>query len=132
MARVPRPAGSPASPHRPVRALALLALAELGAVSLWFSATAVLPALQAAWDLSPTGAAWLTAAVQAGFVVGALASAVLSLPDAVPPRRLMAWLSPSPAPPRTSGSRGACPRWRRRSSCASSPASAWPASTRRR
>ncbi len=90
MARVPLPAGSPASVHRPVLALALLALAELGAVSLWFSATAVLPALRAAWDLSPTGAAWLTAAVQAGFVVGALASALLSLPDAIPPRRLMA------------------------------------------
>ena len=75
-----------ASPARP---LALLALAELCAVTLWFSATAVLPALQAAWDLSPTGAAWLTAAVQAGFVVGALGSAVLNLPDVLPPRRML-------------------------------------------
>ena len=73
----------------PVRPLALLALAELCAVTLWFSATAVLPALRAAWDLSPTGAAWLTAAVQAGFVVGALASAVLNLPDVLPPRRML-------------------------------------------
>ena len=73
----------------PVLPLALLALAELCAVTLWFSATAVLPALQASWHLSPTGAAWLTAAVQAGFVVGALASAVLNLPDVLPPRRML-------------------------------------------
>ena len=73
----------------PVRPLALLALAELCAVTLWFSATAVLPALQAAWELSPTGAAWLPAAVQAGFVVGALGSAVLNLPDVLPPRRML-------------------------------------------
>jgi MFS family permease len=73
----------------PFRPLALLALAELGAVTLWFSATAVLPTLQAAWQLSPTGAAWLTAAVQAGFVVGALGSAVLNLPDVLPPRRML-------------------------------------------
>jgi MFS family permease len=75
-------------PHRPVRELTLLAIAELLAMTLWFSATAVLPALGAAWSLSPTGAAWLTAAVQAGFVVGALASAALNLPDVLPPRRM--------------------------------------------
>src|SRR5688500_18486355 len=65
-------------PHRPLRELTLLAVAELLAMTLWFSATAVLPALSAAWSLSATGAAWLTAAVQAGFVVGALASAALN------------------------------------------------------
>jgi MFS family permease len=75
-------------PHRPLRELTLLAVAELLAMTLWFSATAVLPALSAAWSLSPTGAAWLTAAVQAGFVVGALASAALNLPDVLPPRRM--------------------------------------------
>ncbi len=73
-----------------VRALLLLAIAELLAMTLWFSATAVMPALVAAWALSPTGAAWLTAAVQAGFVVGALGSAVLNLPDVLPPRRMFA------------------------------------------
>src|SRR5512134_1407314 len=77
--------------HRPMRQLTLLALSELLAMTLWFSATAVLPALSAAWALSPTGAAWLTAAVQAGFVVGALASAVLNLPDVLPPRRMFAF-----------------------------------------
>jgi hypothetical protein len=73
-----------------VRALLLLATAELLAMTLWFSATAVMPALVAAWALTPTGAAWLTAAVQAGFVVGALGSAVFNLPDVLPPRRMFA------------------------------------------
>jgi len=70
--------------------IALLALAQLLAMTLWFSATAVLPSLERAWDLGPTGAAWLTAAVQLGFVIGALASAVFNLPDLLPPRRLVA------------------------------------------
>ena len=61
-------------------------------MTLWFSATAVLPSLQRAWGLSATGAAWLTAAVQLGFVVGALGSALTNLPDVLPPRRML-WLS---------------------------------------
>ena len=78
------------SAHRPVRELGLLALSQVLAMTLWFSATAVLPALIAAWSLSATGAAWLTAAVQLGFVVGALGSAVFNLPDVLPPRRMLA------------------------------------------
>jgi MFS family permease len=70
----------------------LLAVAELLAMTLWFSATAVLPALEQQWGLSASGAAWLTAAVQLGFVAGALGSAVLNLPDVLPPRRML-WLS---------------------------------------
>jgi len=81
--------GAPAA-HRPTWPLVFLAVTEVSAVTLWFSATAVLPALRVAWDLSPTGAAWLTAAVQAGFVVGALGSAILNLPDVLPPRRMVA------------------------------------------
>ena len=54
------------------RALALLATAELFAMALWFSATAVAPDLAAEWGLSAVERAWLTNAVQVGFVVGAL------------------------------------------------------------
>src|SRR3990172_4760249 len=79
---------APAAPH-PVRQLALLALAELLAMTLWFSATAVLPALRLAWELSPTGAAWLTAAVQLGFVLGALRSPLFHLPPLFPPPPLL-------------------------------------------
>jgi MFS family permease len=76
--------------HGPIVQLALLSLSQLLALTLWFSATAVLPSLQRAWGLSPTGSAWLTAAVQVGFVVGALGSALTNLPDVLPPRRMMA------------------------------------------
>jgi MFS family permease len=77
------------------RALALIALGELLGMSLWFSASAVSPALKAEWSLTDTAAAWLTLAVQLGFVAGTLASAIGNLPDIVPTRRLFAvsaWL----------------------------------------
>jgi MFS family permease len=56
----------------------------------WFSATAVAPALERDWSLTPAGAAWLVAVVQVGFVAGSIAAAVLNLPDRLQPRRLMA------------------------------------------
>jgi hypothetical protein len=72
------------------RALALVATAELLAMSLWFSASAVAPELTATWDLTGTEAGFLTSAVQLGFVAGALASAALTLSDTVAPRHLFA------------------------------------------
>lgn len=66
------------------RALALLALTELLGMSVWFSASAVVPALREAWGLSASAQAWLTMSVQLGFVAGALGSAVLNLADRVP------------------------------------------------
>ena len=73
------------------RALFFLSLAELGALSLWFSAAAVLPALSREWHLGDGGRAGLTIAVQAGFIVGTLGSALGNLPDIVSPRILMLW-----------------------------------------
>jgi MFS family permease len=72
------------------RALVLLALAELLGMSLWFSAAAVVPVLQSEWQLTPARAAWLTLAVQLGFVAGTLASALANLPDIISTRRLFA------------------------------------------
>lgn len=74
---------SPAPPAGKTRTLALLALAELFGMSVWFSASAVVPTLAAAWGLSDSGRAGLTMSVQLGFVLGALASALLSLADRV-------------------------------------------------
>jgi len=71
------------------RALAALSLAELLALSLWFSASAVLPALSREWSLGSSGRASLTIAVQLGFIVGTLASALGNLPDVWSPRALM-------------------------------------------
>ncbi|MBI4475582.1 MAG: MFS transporter [Acidobacteria bacterium] len=70
--------------------LAWLSLAEFLGMSLWFSATAVVPALSAEFELDHSRAAWMTMAVQGGFVVGTLASALLNLPDVLRVRRLFA------------------------------------------
>ena len=69
-----------------LRALALLAAALVLSMTTWFSATAVVPQLRAEWDLGNTAAAWLTIAVQVGFVAGALSGSALSLADVFPPR----------------------------------------------
>jgi MFS family permease len=72
------------------RALALLSLAELLGMSLWFSASAVVPSLRSEWSLDDSGAGWLTIAVQLGFVLGTLLSAVLNLADIIRARTLFA------------------------------------------
>jgi MFS family permease len=72
------------------RALVVVAVAELLAMSLWFSATAAAPELAAEWGLTPGETALLTTAVQLGFVAGALLSSVLTLADVVRPRYLFA------------------------------------------
>jgi MFS family permease len=70
--------------------LALVALAEFLGMTLWFSATAAAPAIRAELALTGNQAAWLTMAVQAGFVAGTLLSATLNLADALNARRLFA------------------------------------------
>lgn len=70
--------------------LLLLAMAELLAMALWFSASAVVPQLTAEWGLSGGQQAWLTMSVQLGFVVGALLGAGLNLADRLDCRYLFA------------------------------------------
>lgn len=72
------------------RVLLIIALAELLAMSLWFSATAAAPELATEWGLTDGETAWLTIAVQLGFVAGALLSSVLTLADVIRPRYLFA------------------------------------------
>jgi MFS family permease len=67
-----------------------LSLAVLLAKALWFSASAVLPQLNAAWQLSETAQSWMTISVQLGFVAGALISAILVLSDRIQSSRLIA------------------------------------------
>jgi MFS family permease len=71
------------------RALALLAVALVLSMTTWFSASAVVPQLRAEWGLSDGAAAWLTIAVQLGFVCGALVSSLLNLSDVVPPKHVI-------------------------------------------
>ncbi len=70
------------------RALVGIAGAQLFALSLWFSASAVAPQLEIVWDLSVGEVTWLTLAVQLGFVAGALGIAMSGIADSIPARRL--------------------------------------------
>jgi MFS family permease len=68
------------------RMLALIALAELLGMSVWFAANAVAPQLAARWSLSPSETGWLSTVVQLGFVAGTAAAALLNLADTLPSR----------------------------------------------
>jgi MFS family permease len=68
----------------------IIAICEVAALALWFSASAVVPALVRDYGLSGFMQAALTSGVQLGFVAGCLVSAILGLPDRVDPRRLFA------------------------------------------
>lgn len=59
-------------------------------MSLWFTASAVTPQLQAAWELTSAQAGWLTTIVQLGFVAGTATAALLNLADLWPARWLVA------------------------------------------
>lgn len=65
------------------RTLALLALAELLGMSLWFTATAVSEELGARWALSPSQVGWLSTSVNLGFVAGTAVAAILNLADII-------------------------------------------------
>ena len=68
--------------------LGLIALGEFLGMTLWFSATAVTPTLVSELALDADQTAWLTMAVQAGFVCDTLLSAFLNLPDVLNARYL--------------------------------------------
>jgi len=70
--------------------IAIIALCQVMAMAMWFSASAIVPALTAEFHLSRFTQAALTSGVQAGFVLGCLASAILGLADRIDPRRFFA------------------------------------------
>jgi MFS family permease len=59
-------------------------------MSLWFSGSAVVPALSREWQLTDAEVSWIAIAVQLGFVAGTLLSATLNLPDIISTRHLFA------------------------------------------
>ena len=65
-------------------------LAMVAALGLWFSASAIVPALRVQEGLDPTIASLFSSAVQVGFVCGTIISAVFVLADRLDPRRLFA------------------------------------------
>ena len=72
------------------RSVTLLIVAEIAAMSLWFVSAAILPDMSRETNLSDGIKAAMSAAVQGGFVVGALVSAVLGLADRFDPRHVFA------------------------------------------
>jgi MFS family permease len=84
--RSARLGGSTLIVSEPLRALGLLAAALVLSMTTWFSATAVVPQLRDEWALGNTAAAWLTIAVQVGFVAGALVGSALTIADVFAPR----------------------------------------------
>ena len=75
--------------HGRWRALALLSVVLILSISTWFSASSVIPQLRELWDLNPTTSAWLTIAVQIGFVCGAIISSLFNLADILAPRHII-------------------------------------------
>ena len=73
------------------RQLVLISVSVVLGLAPWFSATAVGPAMIAEWRLTSGEGAWLTMAVQLGFVIGTLASAVWMLSDRWSAERFAAW-----------------------------------------
>ena len=73
-----------------LRSVTILLVAEVAAMSLWFVSAAVLPEMLREVALSPFRQALLSSSVQAGFVAGALISAVLGIADRFDPRRTVA------------------------------------------
>ena len=82
--------GSPSPDSRRWGVLALLALAELLGMSLWFTASAVSEELGVRWELSQAQIGWLATAVNLGFVAGTAVAAVLNLADIVRARAYFA------------------------------------------
>jgi MFS family permease len=77
-------------PPGAVLQLAALSAAMILGMTPWFSATVAAPGMIAEWRHSGAVSAWLTIAVQLGFVLGTFVSAVLLLSDRWSARRLAA------------------------------------------
>lgn len=73
-----------------IPSIVMATLAMVAALGLWFSASAIVPALRVHENLDPVIASMFSSAVQVGFVVGTIVSAVFVLADRLDPRRLFA------------------------------------------
>ncbi len=72
------------------RSVTLLLIAEVAAMSLWFVSAAILPEMLREAEVSSFRQAALSSGVQAGFVFGALISAILGIADRFDPRKVFA------------------------------------------
>ncbi|MBU2713816.1 MFS transporter [Zooshikella harenae] len=67
--------------------IGILILCEVFALTLWFSATAIVPILRSEYQLGDWQASLFSSGVAVGFVIGTLVSALLGLSDRFDPRR---------------------------------------------
>lgn len=74
------------NPSNKQRTIILLVVAEIFAMGLWFVSAAILNDLQSTGLVGPALGAWLSSAVPAGFVVGALFVAISGIADRLDPR----------------------------------------------
>ena len=72
------------------KSVTILVLAQVTALSLWFVSSAILPEMLKETVISAERQAALASAVSAGFVIGALLSAILGIADRFDPRRVFA------------------------------------------
>lgn len=68
--------------------IALLLACEVAAMTVWFASAAVVSSIRQTTPIDAQQAALLTSALQVGFVLGTLLSALLTLADRFDPRRL--------------------------------------------
>lgn len=72
-----------------LKILVKISLALLLSMTTWFSASAVIGELLPLYNVSASTGSLLTIAVQVGFLVGSVGSAVTTLSDIIPPRTLI-------------------------------------------
>lgn len=72
------------------KTLLWIGIAEIFALSLWFSASVSSQELMESWNLHSDYKAWLSATVPMGFVVGAFVSSFFGLADRFNPRKIFA------------------------------------------
>jgi len=72
----------------PPHILPVIVIAQFAGTALWFAGNAIMPELQALYDLPETALGWMTALVQLGFICGTLIFAFFLLADRFSPSRV--------------------------------------------
>jgi MFS family permease len=73
---------------RPAYILPTIIFSQFTGTSLWFAGNAIVPELQRDWGLADQSIAYITSAVQLGFISGTLIFAFLAIADRFSPRRV--------------------------------------------
>ena len=70
--------------------LAFLSVAIVLSLTVWFSTNAIAPALETEKGFSTSDIAWLTIAIQIGFVIGTMLIAITNVADVINTRKVFA------------------------------------------